>query len=83
MKQLLKTVPKFEEKVYKNSVFTWVKMFPNKAGVLINIEENTLNELISTATFKVYEQDDIVFPNGGYILDGDIVKKQGGSGGGF
>lgn len=67
----------FEDKIIKNSVFTWVKIYQATSGILSKIDENTLNEVVSSAEVSKYENKETVkFLNGGYLIEGEIQKKQ-------
>ncbi len=62
--------------IYKYSVFTLVKIYSNTSGILGKCDENTLNEVISSSEFLKLDQKEICkFPNGGYLIEGEIQKK--------
>ena len=61
--------PIFREKVYRNSMFHAIKIFPDRAGHLSSYEENTLNNFISNSRFFVLEVDEMVsLPFGGFLF---------------
>lgn len=61
----------FEKKVYLYSMIYFVRIYPSKAGVLGNLEENRLNEYVANSEFLVLNtRQECSFENGGYVIIG-------------
>jgi hypothetical protein len=65
----------FREKIYRNSLFNSIKLFPKEAGILSTFEENKLNSIVMNSKFHVLEMDESIdLPFGGYIFQGELLN---------
>lgn len=67
--------PSFKEKVYKESLVTFLYASYHKYSDFIRLDENKIVEVIRRSTFSEYDENQkLTLPDGGFLFNGSITR---------
>ncbi|EGR34487.1 sodium hydrogen exchanger family protein, putative [Ichthyophthirius multifiliis] len=76
-KEIMRNNRSFEQRVFMKSIIYFVKINPDKAGPLKNLNENNLNDYCENAEFfSLANTQNILFENGAYIIAGSMKNSR-------
>jgi len=72
---IVKRNPAFEEKIYKNALYTFLQASNEKESGVLRLDESKLNEVLRKCKLRrLKEGEKFILENGGFLFAGDVRK---------
>ena len=73
---IVKRSPDFEEKIYKNALYTFLQASNEKASGVLRLDESKLNEVLRKCRLRTFREGETFrLENGGFLFTGAVARQ--------